>query len=199
MLRAGGAPLKVRPSLAQAALGFGVVASVAIVAWRIDERSHLAAVRTAEVALQAMPLDAPAPPVGLWNRAGEEVPLASYRGRLVFVNFWATWCGPCRAEMASLIELRRSVDAADVAFVSIAEDDTWPPLDAYLAANPLPFDVFRDQPPRVEDKFETRAYPTSFLIDRDGRVIYRFDGPRDWNTAAARDLFALHGAQILAR
>jgi len=146
----------------------------------------------------AMPLSVAAPRVQLWNRAETAVPLASYRGRLVFVNFWATWCGPCVAEMPSLIALQRSVDPADIAFVSIAEDDTWQPVDAYLRRTPLPFDVYRDRPPRVEDQFETTAYPTSFLIGRDGQALYRFNGGRNWDSPEVRELLALEGVTFLA-
>lgn len=148
-----------------------------------------------EAAVGAIPLFVEAPRVALYNRAGEAVPLERYRGRVVFVNFWATWCGPCLVEMPSLIALQRSVDPADIAFVSIAEDDAWPPVDAYLRQNPLPFDVYRDQPPRVEDLFETRSYPTSFLIDRDGQALYRFKGARDWDTPEVRALLALEGVR----
>lgn len=148
-----------------------------------------------EQATGAIPLYVEAPKVALLNRAGEAVPLERYRGRVVHVNFWATWCGPCVAEMPSLVALHGALDPADIAFVSIAEDDLWPPVDAWLARNPLPFDVYRDQPPRVENQFSTTSYPTSFLIDRDGQAIYRFNGGRDWNTPAVRELLALEGVR----
>lgn len=188
----------VRPSRPQlVAAGLLLVGAVAV-AYVYTNRSGEEARAQLGVDLGAVPLGVDAPRVSLLNRAGTAVPLESYRGRLVFVNFWATWCGPCREEMASLVELSRTLDPADVAFVSIAEDDTWPPVDAYLAETPLPFDVYRDQPPRIEGAFETTAYPTSFLIDREGRAVYRFNGARDWNTAAARDLFAAYGARVVA-
>lgn len=174
------------------------LATIGVLAYGMSQRSHRDALARVEASLQAVPLGVEAPRVALLNRKGEAVRLESYRGRLVFVNFWATWCGPCRAEMDSLVALRRSVDPADVAFVSIAEDDEWPPVDQYLAANPLPFDVYRDQPPRVEELFQTTAYPTSFVIDRDGLALYRFNGARDWDTADARELLAQLGAHLVA-
>lgn len=146
-----------------------------------------------EAAVGAVPLFVEAPRVTLYDRSETPVRLDSYRGRVVHVNYWATWCGPCIAEMPSLIALKRSLDPADIAFVSIAEDDSWPPVDAWLRDNPLPFDLFRDRPPRVEDAFEVRAYPASFVIDRDGRALYRFNGGRDWDTAEVRELLGHYG------
>lgn len=142
----------------------------------------------------AVVLSVEASRVVLYDRQDRPVRLDSYRGRLVFVNFWATWCGPCKVEMPSLIALYEALAPADIAFVSIAEDDTAPPLEGWLRANPLPFDLFRDRPPRVEEPFEVTSYPTSFLIDRDGRALYRFQGARDWTTPEVRALLAYEGA-----
>ncbi|MEZ4321776.1 MAG: redoxin family protein [Myxococcota bacterium] len=169
-----------------------VVVLGALYAGRSNVARHEERLRL-EAAVGAKPLFTPAPVVDLFPRSETPVPLASYRGRMVFVNFWATWCGPCKIEMPSLIALAESLDPNDIAFVAIAEDDVWPPVDAYLQRNPLPFDVFRDRPPRVEIPFETKSYPTSFLIDRDGQALYRFDGARNWDTPEIRALLALDG------
>ncbi|MCB9677959.1 MAG: TlpA family protein disulfide reductase [Alphaproteobacteria bacterium] len=171
-----------------------IAALGAVWAGRSRQAEHAERLRL-EAAVGAVPLYLPAPRVDLLPRDGRPVPLESYRGRVVFVNFWATWCGPCRAEMPSLIALQGQLDPADIAFVSVAEDDSWPPLDSYLQRSPLPFDVYRDQPPRIENRFETTSYPTSFLIDREGQAIYRFNGARDWNAPEVKALLALEGVR----
>lgn len=183
-----------RPSLLL--LGALLVATLMAVTIRRQRDAALENRIRLEAATEAVLLNLPAPEVVLYDRSERATPLSTYRGRVVLVNFWATWCGPCVAEMPSLIALQARVDPADIAFVSIAEDDTWPPLDQYLRRNPLPFDVYRDRPPRVEILFETTSYPTSFLIDRDGQAIYRFNGARNWDSQEMLDLLALEGVRL---
>jgi thiol-disulfide isomerase/thioredoxin len=185
-----------RPRSFQRVVVATLIALAAVLAWGAQRRAHVSNKAELAQAADAVVLGVQAPQVTLFDREGTGVPLDSYRGRVVLVNFWATWCGPCLAEMPSLIALRQATDPSDLAFVAIAEDDSWPPLDAWLRKNPLPFDVYRDQPPRVEGDFETTSYPTSFLIDRDGRALYRFNGARDWDTPAVRALLEAEGVRV---
>jgi thiol-disulfide isomerase/thioredoxin len=182
---------RLRPFLPLIVLALLTAVAITVIQQR-REAAHAERLRL-ERAVGAVPLGGMAPDVTLFDRSETPTKLSSFRGRVVFVNFWATWCGPCIAEMPSLYALHAALDPDDVVFVSIAEDDYWQPVDQWLRRNRMPFELFRDRPPRVEKLFETTSYPTSFLIDREGRAVYRFNGTRRWDTPEMRALFAMEG------
>ena len=107
------------------------------------------------------------------------VHLASYRGRVVLLNFWASWCAPCILELPSLLEFHRQHPEILVVGVSIDEDE-----DAYrrfLVQRHVDFLTVRDPSQSAALKFSTQAWPETYLIDAHGIIRRRFIGATNWN------------------
>ena len=111
---------------------------------------------------------------------GKPVDLASYKGRAVFLNIWATRCPPCRKEMPSIARLAANPKLKDVAFLCVSNEDSTVVMN-YLASHRLPMTmlVTSESPPSV---FATDGVPVTFLIAPDGRIVRREDGGLDWDT-----------------
>jgi peroxiredoxin len=118
-----------------------------------------------------------APELVLPDMAGKTVSLASYRGKPVLVNFWATWCPSCREEMPSLEQLsRRSGDRFSVMGVSLDEDAKSVPPFAKKYALTFPL-LLADR--KVIEAYAVRDLPATYLIDADGRIVRRWVGTLD--------------------
>ena len=111
--------------------------------------------------------------------AGAPVKLADYRGRVVFLNFWATWCGPCVAEMPSIQRLHDRLNNDNVAFILVSDEDV-PKIEQFLEDNPLRLPVF-SAPGAPPSLFRTPAIPATFVIDTNGMVVLREIGATRWN------------------
>jgi thiol-disulfide isomerase/thioredoxin len=137
----------------------------------------------------AMPtLGAKAPELVYLDQSGQPRSLSDLGGKVVLLNFWATWCTPCRREMPLLSQLQRDhgVEGLVVLYVSLEEPQV---LEPFLASNH--FDGIHGRLERAADYYDAgKLYPLSYLISRDGRVAYRWSGrPRDeWLTAKVREL-----------
>jgi peroxiredoxin len=129
-----------------------------------------------------------APDFKLKDVKGHEVSLASYRGKVVVLNFWTRTCGPCMEEMPEIADLARILASRDdVAVVTVSTDDTAQEatdvLKAVLKGDP-PFPVLIDPDAKnVSGKFGTTLYPETWIIDKEGVIRARFDGARDWSNA----------------
>jgi thiol-disulfide isomerase/thioredoxin len=153
-----------------------------------------------EEALQAVRLTGPAPKFTLKDQTGHDVSLDSFKGRLVFVNFWATWCAPCREEMPSLIELSRQMRSDDVVFLTVSVDDGWEVVVGFAQQAQLelpPSLTLLDADKKVSASYGTTVYPESYLIGRDGQLLYKFVGARDWDAIAATKILENAGARRL--
>jgi thiol-disulfide isomerase/thioredoxin len=125
----------------------------------------------------------PAPDASFTAHSGETVTLAAFRGRVVLVNFWATWCAPCVQEMPSLARLQ--AQRGDLAVVAVSEDRRGAELvDPFLAKLGLAdLGVYLDPKNDLGHAFGIEGLPTSFLIDRDGRIVATLEGAAEWDSA----------------
>jgi peroxiredoxin len=119
---------------------------------------------------------------------GERFRLADQRGRVVLLNFWATWCPPCREEMPALDRLHRQHKDAGFVLLALSLDADPAVVAPFLAERKLGFLVGLDPRSDVANAYGVRALPSSFVIDRDGRVAAIAIGPRAWDNDAAHSL-----------
>lgn len=114
---------------------------------------------------------------------GHEVPLSRYRGKTIFLNIWATWCGPCVQEMPTIAALARQPGLKDVAFVCVSGGDPPDKVKQFLAGRdwPMTFLTAEDAP----RGFVTQGIPATFIIAPDGTIAYGDVGARDWNSREA--------------
>lgn len=106
--------------------------------------------------------------------------LSSLRGKVVILNFWATWCPPCRAEMPSLNNLYREFRNKGLEVVAISTDRYSSIIKDYISKNPIDFTVLIDTDNKVSRQFKVFSIPTTFLIDRNGIIIERYLGEENW-------------------
>lgn len=116
--------------------------------------------------------DSPAPDFTLRAMKGPNTRLQELRGRVVMVNFWATWCGPCRQEMPHLNRLHEKYNRAGLVLLGVNVDDD--PANAAAVATKLgiQFPVLLDTDKKVSDQYDLQAMPSTYLIDRDGKVRF---------------------------
>ena len=127
------------------------------------------------------------PPLALEDLAGRTHSLADYRGSVVLVNFWATWCEPCRAEMPSMDRLRRSLQGRRFEVLAVNLAEPLSRIQKYLDTLPLGFPVLRDRDSAIAKAWKARLLPASYLIGRDGRIRYVAYGEIDWTSGPVRE------------
>lgn len=122
---------------------------------------------------------------------GTRQSLASYKGKIVFLSFWATWCGPCKQELPSIQALYDKLSAKGFVVVAVDIGEEKTKVAQFVKENNLTFPVLLDRDVAVGSAFGASSIPTNYLIDRSGRIIARivgFDG-KDWTSGERLDLF----------
>lgn len=124
----------------------------------------------------------PAPDFLLPDTTGQAVRLSQLKGKVVFLNVWATWCGPCRQEMPTMQALADALDGEDFVLLAASQDvDGAAVVRPYLEEGGYRFPVLLDVRGEVGEKYGVTGYPESFVIDRQGRVVYHHVGYGDWS------------------
>ncbi|MBI3044889.1 MAG: TlpA family protein disulfide reductase [Betaproteobacteria bacterium] len=120
---------------------------------------------------------------------GRKVSLRAFRGKVVFLNFWATWCESCREEMPSMERLYREFKGKGLEIVAVNVKDKRRDALAFVKELKLSYPILMDPEGEVGLLYGAFGLPVTYLIDRKGVVLARLWGPADWSSPAARNLF----------
>ena len=177
----------------------------AVIATRPGRSTHAGAPRRAESvvagehdagaldsAAKALDLIRPSPPklagdFTLKTADGRTVRLSEQRGKVVFINFWATWCPPCREEMPAMERLFQRTKNDGLVMLAVSVDGDPKAVTPFLAEQRFTFTVGLDPQMELANAYGVRALPASFIVDRQGHLAALALGPREWdNTASER-------------
>jgi peroxiredoxin len=137
-----------------------------------------------------------APDFAVTDLAGRTVRLSGLRGKVVVLNLWATWCPPCVEEMPSMEKLWTTLGGDDLTVLAVSQDeDGRRAVEPFVQQSHYTFPIYLDPDRQVGDRYGVWGYPETFVIDRNGYVVERVIGPRDWGAPASlAALRALIGA-----
>jgi cytochrome c biogenesis protein CcmG, thiol:disulfide interchange protein DsbE len=121
-----------------------------------------------------------APDFTLKDINGKTVSLSTFTGKVVLLNFFATWCPPCRAEMPSFNKLSRALKQRGLEVVAISSDRSIDDLKDFLEKNKIDFPVLFDADRNVAKQYRVFSMPTTFLINKNGTIVEKFYGEYDW-------------------
>lgn len=134
-----------------------------------------------------------APPVEieLENLNGKSVNISDFKGNIVFLNFWTTWCPDCRAEMPEMEKLYVRFKEDDFVMVTINLKESSDKVSAFYEKYKLTFNALLDSDGNVGVAFGIRSIPTTFILDKQGGLLGKAMGPREWGGRKATELFQI--------
>jgi thiol-disulfide isomerase/thioredoxin len=135
----------------------------------------------------------PALPFTLPNLSGKPTSLSAWKGKVVLLDFWASWCGPCRIEMPTIAKLDKELRSKGLVVVGVNVGESRAVASGYLKKNGYTFTALLDGDGKLSERYGARGIPTVVVIDREGNVSSHFVGLRD--EAVLRDALAKAGVK----
>jgi len=124
------------------------------------------------------------PPLALRDLSGKEHRLADYRGKVIVLNFWATWCEPCREEMPSMQRLQDKLAGKPFAILAVDFGEGAPRINDFLKKVPVRLRVLLDRDISVANAWRVKVLPTTFVLDPGQRIRYSVVGDLEWDSPA---------------
>lgn len=124
----------------------------------------------------------------LYGFSGDYRKLSELRGKPLIINVWASWCGPCRAEMGSLDRLSRRFGGKQFNIIGVSTDDHADAAAAFLRQSKVTFDNYHDRTLLLESMLGANTIPLTVLVDAQGRVVKKVRGAREWDSPEALEL-----------
>lgn len=169
-------------------VSFAVLVLLGLVGLKVHEYGQFREFSTLSV-MDPVDLRGGAPDFSLPSGPGKEMKsLQDYKGAYTLVHLWATWCSPCREELASLEYFTRRYQGR-VQVLALSVDDGWAEVQAFFAGHAPSFQLLWDKDRQVANRYGTRQYPETYLVDPQGQLVTKFIGARPWNSPEARRYF----------
>lgn len=147
----------------------------------------LTGVAHAEQNMTAIPGKIMAPDFALQDTEGKMHRLSDYRGKPVIINFWTTWCPPCREELPSMNRAWHLLEKEGIAMLALNMGEDEDAIFIFSADYPTDFPILMDQSGEVIEQWPVKGLPTTYVIAPDGTIAYRAIGSREWDDKALLD------------
>jgi thiol-disulfide isomerase/thioredoxin len=103
-----------------------------------------------------------------------------FRGRVVLINFWATWCAPCREEMPPMNDLHQVPGFDQLAILAFSVDQSWDEVNRFMSENHFTLPVYADFDRKISTLYGTHKFPETYIIDKKGQVAFKVIGSTNW-------------------
>jgi len=168
--------LNIAKSLIYALLAALLAVPAAFAAEKVTEADFKA------VGLAPLPQGTQSVDFTLSDPGGKKVSLSSFKGKVVLLNFWATWCPPCRGEMPSMERLYQKLKAKGLVILAVDLQEEAKTVQKFVKEKKITFPILLDTDGRVGTTYGARSIPTSYIIGRDGSALGGIVGGREWDT-----------------